>query len=76
MSNTVTPTCRYGHGELTKNPDSWSLGGIEVLARSTGGDAENPISAVAQNGRVFTLNFYRCAVCGYIELFDDVADNE
>lgn len=72
----VTPTCRYGHGDLKRNERVWSLPGIDLVKMASDEDAKQPVYSVTQNGHGFSVCIYRCFVCGYIELFDDVTDNE
>jgi predicted nucleic-acid-binding Zn-ribbon protein len=60
----VTPTCRYGHGDLYRVvheeifEGQSDLFGMEMLG--------------SKKQRIFAFNTYTCKVCGYTEVFDDV----
>lgn len=53
----VEPTCRYGHGLLTRIADKqiqhWALAGVN-----------------AQLGHGFMVTLHVCLRCGYAEIFD------
>lgn len=76
----ITPTCRYGHGELQESPRSpdnhcWGLIGATLTNQVVGATHfGTSIARVTEaSGRVFTITLYRCPVCGYLEMFDDEA---
>lgn len=87
----ITPTCRYGHGELLRedviSPEavesskkySWGLMGIlEQLYRPAQGESggDSPFHVSrGHSGHVFTLRLYKCSTCGYLELFDEEVMN-
>jgi hypothetical protein len=77
----VKPTCRYEHGLLlhvpTADDAAWGLVGVQVQ-RATAGmmRAGDPLQAVFPNDRIFTVRVFRCATCGYIEMFDEDVANE
>lgn len=71
MMKPVVRTCRYGHGHLELLFGSWALSGLKP---------RNPIDSLVNrpegrtrglDGRVFALRVWRCAECGYVELFDE-----
>ena len=63
------PECKYGHGELYLDNKTWALSGVEVT------NNPNNTFTTAWNGHAYTLKIYRCNTCGYLELFDDVVEN-
>src|SRR5260364_234136 len=72
----VTPTCRYGHGDLSKverTPEShfWGLIGANTRHFRTGTPVGQPLSQTELSGRIYTLQLFRCSICGYLEFFDD-----
>ncbi|SAJ91427.1 hypothetical protein UA11_04699 [Burkholderia multivorans] len=79
----VTPTCRYGHGELLQvtqpdSPDgakhSWGLVGVLLHHFRAGASrVGEPLTAtmISESGSVYTMKMFRCPTCGYMELFDD-----
>lgn len=77
----VTPTCRYGHGELVHltQPDdgmgtnhSWGLVGVLMHHfRARASSVGEPLTSISQSGNVYTMKTFRCSTCGYMELFDD-----
>lgn len=71
----VTPTCRYGHGDLEKversDPDHyWAFMGINIMKYTAGMPAGEPLTSTSMDGTVFAVALYRCKTCGYIECFD------
>lgn len=72
----VTPTCRYGHGELQENPALWSLTGVTLSPIGQPAEGQPPVMVVMENGRAYSTKLFRCPVCGYIELFDDFTSHE
>ncbi|WP_186044277.1 hypothetical protein [Burkholderia gladioli] len=78
----VTPTCKYGHGELVTVDEkeiidgakhSWALTGLLVkpyYAVSEVGAQPALTKDISYSGHVFTLSAYSCKVCGYMEFFD------
>ena len=63
MTN-LTPSCRYGHGDLAQDDGVFALVGVTVAKPEPG------VISANHNDRVFVLKAFRCTVCGYIELFD------
>lgn len=59
----VTPTCRYGHGEL--KIVNWKGDKITFCAPAIDGD-----SAVVLT-KSFSFSIYECPICTYIEHHDD-----
>jgi hypothetical protein len=73
----VTPTCKYGHGNLERiktGPTSfWGLvGAAQRPARVDEMRAGDPLASLQASGAVYTVIVYRCLHCGYMELFDDI----
>ena len=77
----ITPTCRYGHGELlqlTQVDDangfkhSWGLIGV-LMHQFRAGESGvgDPLTSISHSGNVYTMKTFRCPTCGYMELFDD-----
>ncbi|QNB08372.1 hypothetical protein G5S34_17515 [Herbaspirillum frisingense] len=78
MQKDFQPLCRYGHGALIKDQlgpsQFWGLMGAivrETPPKTLLGQTTETVSS----GVLFTVNLYRCKVCGYIELFDDSFDH-
>lgn len=78
----VTPTCRYGHGDLEvaneghdTNTHRWTLLGVTSQSFVAGSSVGTPLTSTGPSGNVFTLALYRCPVCGYLEMFDDEASH-
>lgn len=76
----VTPTCRYGHGQLVHvtQPDvagmkhSWGLVGVLIQHfRAGASSVGEPLTSISHSGNVYTMKTFRCPICGYTELFDD-----
>jgi hypothetical protein len=67
---TITPTCRYGHGDLVK-VDHDEVGTADFLIPT-----HQPMKVFNFNGKMatlpagFVLNIYKCMICSYIELHD------
>lgn len=65
----ITPMCRYGHGPLEEQTQDdevrWSLPSITQSVSDTGQ------VAVGAGPFAYSVRMYRCATCGYLELFDD-----
>ncbi len=68
--NTVK-TCRYGHGELVKSPDTWTL----PLMRITPPNAIGQDGSLIDTNSVWTCSVLVCKTCGYIELEDKDVHN-
>lgn len=62
----VAPQCKYGHGNLERQPDLWAVQGVEVLDTKTDGLPDTRNTALQ-----FTCSMFRCPRCGYLEMFDD-----
>ena len=54
----LTPTCKYGHGNL-------------ILITDGGANSSWALFATSGRPRLFSMNVFTCKVCGYIEMFDD-----
>lgn len=79
----ITPTCRYGHGELRQltMPDSadgathsWGLAGVFQYQLRPGSSTASRVLAgpmIIPSQNVYTMKAFRCTICGYMELFDD-----
>lgn len=78
----ITPTCRYGHGDLVEIPVPPTLTdqgqgrpvqgehawafNSSILTRFAGTDIFFTDTGIAS----FTFMLFRCETCGYMELFD------
>ncbi|WP_155705995.1 hypothetical protein [Burkholderia cepacia] len=76
----VTPTCRYGHGDLaevTRTPDEhyWGFIGARLIPFRVGTPVGTSLMETEASGRIYTVALYRCPVCGYLEVFDDEGTN-
>jgi hypothetical protein len=68
MTN-LEPTCRYGHGPLEESQNDDNL---RFALRSVYKTQEaSKQQSITDAPYVFTVRLYRCATCGYVELFDD-----
>ncbi|WP_186159249.1 hypothetical protein [Burkholderia gladioli] len=82
----VEPTCKYGHGSLDPQdafpPTTWIIPAIDMDRFDGKGESPLPPEEFAKLAQpafpsAFTLNIYRCKVCGYLEFFDvEVPDGE
>ncbi len=79
----VTPTCKYGHGPLEPadeeayGPDHyWVFAGM-YLRRARAGQfrAGDPLVNHSLSGHAFAVKLFRCAKCGYMEMFDEEVAN-
>ncbi|MBK7002445.1 MAG: hypothetical protein IPH35_21580 [Rhodoferax sp.] len=52
----ITPTCRYGHGDLLKVEEETKVWGYVAPNKPT---------------MMFLGNLFICTTCGYTEFFDD-----
>jgi hypothetical protein len=70
----LSPACRYGHGDLDrvalKNGEDEPRGMFLPTFRDIVG-----VGPALVDGSGYTIAAFRCATCGYIELFDDEALN-
>ncbi|MBR7961214.1 hypothetical protein KDW41_12240 [Burkholderia vietnamiensis] len=71
----VTPTCRYGHGNLAEvdrmRPNHyWGFMGADITSVAKPSNAGEKVNVVEMSGHVFTMMLFRCPVCGYMETFD------
>jgi hypothetical protein len=66
MSERVVPTCRYQHGPLKREEQFWSVQQMQKLDQPMQPD-QNFIPTSIQ----FVFSLFRCARCGYMEMFDD-----
>lgn len=78
MPKNFQPTCRYGHGDLEQEKlgpsQFWGVMGAlvrEIPPKTLLGQTTETVSS----GALYTVNLYRCRVCGYVELFDDELDH-
>ena len=62
----MTPNCRYGHGDLVRQPDLWALDGMRNVKHLS------PTQVIAEKlDHQFVVSLFTCQKCGYVELFDD-----
>ncbi len=50
--------------------------GVHVQRATAGMRVGDALQAVYPNDRIFTVRVFRCAACGYIEMFDEDIANE
>lgn len=72
----MSKSCRYGHGELIQIEGIWSLSCMEKEERENPAFPDKKSISHTPNGVIYTMHVYRCPVCGYLELFDDLAEYE
>lgn len=75
MRTSITPNCRYGHGDLGEVQAGtasarWAI--QEHQVSKVGGDAEST-KLLTPGMSLFSLRIFKCPVCGYLEFFDDEA---
>lgn len=68
--NSMSRQCSRGHGPMVLMDGSYALLGVEPAPR------QNLLAQMSTiykpNGSLFALKLYRCAVCGLVELVDEV----
>lgn len=70
MSETVTPTCRYGHGPLARMDLRSHDDKPRGIMFSTF-QPESPNGRALFDGNGYSVIGYRCKVCRYMEFFDE-----
>ena len=70
----ITPTCRYGHGDLQKVSLFSHDRQLRGIALPTFLDVKGAGTAL-MDGSAYSIIAYRCPACGYLELFDDEVAN-
>lgn len=69
LAQSLSRTCRYGHGALESFASWFALTGVNASANST--RAPNALAQMARpTGSMLALRVWRCPVCGYVELQD------
>lgn len=63
------PECKYGHGPLLLAPGLWALTGV-VMHQMTPSTLLGPTEAPVPTNEGYVCHVFRCARCGYMELFD------
>ena len=76
----IEPTCRYGHGDLQRIPDEpenhrYALMGTHIPVRKFPIQLGAQLGVATPSGRIYSVAAFRCATCGYLELFDDEGDS-
>ncbi len=69
----MTPTCRYGHGEMEiisgkNSPGLYAFPEIEVIKKQEGSHYSTTVNLT---GHQFAFYLYRCKECKYMELRDE-----
>lgn len=72
----MTPTCRYGHGELVRaDPPDEHVFVLSSMKRTRlpDGNGGSVDIMFRPSEPFYTLAVFQCQTCGYVELFDEDA---
>lgn len=70
-TSAVTPTCRYGHGPLLPHSPDAPADGYHLSSHRLFKDLLGTTVGSMKTAPTFTVKLFRCATCGYLEMFDD-----
>lgn len=69
-SNQIERTCRYGHGPLQLNPETWGMEGVQ-WTKSLVKEGAAPSHHLVSTNRIFVVRLWVCMECDYVEMADD-----